>query len=69
MKREPFIVSGLWIQLVSVVMAIFTTKKYGDNWVPATTCEAITDLTLIVAMLTGIVLVAIGRALPKEQGD
>ena len=69
MKREPFIFTGLFLQVLSVAGAIFTTKEYGDNLVPVTTCEAITDLTVVLAMLTGIVLVTIGRALHKEQGD
>lgn len=66
MKREPFITTGIFLVLLAVAMAHYQTIKYGGNFVPQSTPEALADMICIMIILTGSVLATIGRALPKK---
>ena len=65
MNRKAFIFQGIFLQIMSALMAHYETKAYGGNLVPGTTCEALCDLIVVIVCLTGTVLFTIGMALPK----
>ena len=68
MRARPFIVSGLVTNMLGLYYGIVTTIAYGSNTLPETTIEAITDLTSMVMVLTGVVLSTIGLSLTKKKG-
>ena len=67
MNRNVFIVNGFGLILASIMLNFIATRGYGNNLLPQTTPEAITDLIVTFIILTGFVLVTIGRALPKNN--
>ena len=63
MNGKVFINGGFWLCLIGGVMAAFQTYLHGNHDIPQSTSEAICDLICCLIVLTGFVLVTIGRAM------
>lgn len=66
MNRKVFIRHGAFLMIAAIVFACVETRNFGNNLVPGTVAEAVTDLCALFMLLTGAVLYTIGQALPKE---
>ena len=66
MNRRPFLANGMVVIIGSVIGLWWSTYHYGNNFVSKTTPEAISDLTLFMSFLVGVILYTIGQALPKN---
>lgn len=63
MKAKPFIQNGIVMIILFIVMHISITAHFGWNKFPIEAVEAVMDMTCIMGMLTGCVLVTIGQSL------
>ena len=63
MNPKPLLSNGIMLMILSVILGWIATASYGYNFVAQTVPEALTDLTVVIMFLTGLVLSTIGRAL------
>jgi hypothetical protein len=55
--------------MIFVIGLIYTyaqTAGFGYHGIPQSATEAITDLSCVIFILTGVVLLTIGNALPRK---
>jgi hypothetical protein len=69
MKAKPFIINGTVMMLFSLMTLVTTSNAYGNNFVAETPKEAIADLTSMIGVLAGYILVTIGTALRKDKEE
>lgn len=70
MNYKPWIRNGALIMIAFLASAAVHMIVYGCNFVATNSVEALTDLMSAIGILTGAVMVTIGKSLkPKKTED
>ena len=67
MRAKRFVINGTILTAFFIIAHIRMTAHFGWNRLPVTVQEAVMDLTCIIGVLTGLVLVTVGRAIIEAE--